>query len=196
MNGVASAAPSTLFELSSDDNTDKPSTPTIIKRLPGKINSLRAGSFILCDNLLLFPDRSPGGYKDIPAAHIVPFLSNEFFSLLRRTIINNTNNIQIKAVNSNDSYKIKDANTNHKVPKEYLNKLNTKEFDITPQIAEDTVLGVLLADNAITKKNIGNRDIETLRAFATNASLAIEKSELYKINEEKVLELDIALKVL
>ncbi len=54
------------------------------------------------------------------------------------------------------------------------------------------MLGVLLADNAITKKPIENRDIETLRAFAINASLAIEKSELYKINEGKVLELDIA----
>jgi signal transduction histidine kinase len=78
------------------------------------------------------------------------------------------------------------------VPKEFLNKLNCNEFAITPLIAEDIVLGVLLADNAITKKPIEDRDIETLRAFAISASLAIEKSELYKINEEKVLELDIA----
>ena len=106
--------------------------------------------------------------------------------------LNDENNILIKAVNSKESHNVKDAANNPSVPKEFLNKLNVNEFAITPLIAEDIVLGVLLADNAITKKPIEDRDIETLRAFAINASLAIEKSELYKINEEKVLELDIA----
>jgi len=106
--------------------------------------------------------------------------------------LSDKNNILIKAVNSRESYNIKDAASNPYVSEELLNKLNCNEFAITPLVAEDIVLGVLLADNAITKKPIGDREIETLRAFAINASLAIEKSELYKINEEKVLELDIA----
>ncbi len=106
--------------------------------------------------------------------------------------LSDENNILIKAVNSKESYNIKDAANNPCVPKEFLNKLNCNKFAITPLIAEDTVLGILLADNAITKKPIKDRDIDTLQAFAINASLAIEKSELYKINEEKVLELDIA----
>ena len=106
--------------------------------------------------------------------------------------LSDENNILIKAVNSKESYNIKDAANNPCVPKEFLNKLNCNKFAITPLIAEDIVLGVLMADNAITKKPIEDRDIETLRAFAINASLAIEKSELYKINEKKVLELDIA----
>ena len=106
--------------------------------------------------------------------------------------LSDENNILIKAVNSKESYNIKDAANNPSVPKKFLNKLHCNEFAITPLIAEDIVLGVLLADNAITKKTIANRDIETLRAFAISASLAIEKSELYKINEEKILELDIA----
>ncbi len=102
------------------------------------------------------------------------------------------NNILIKAIKSKESYNITDAANNPYVPKEFLNKLNCNQFAITPLIAEDLVLGVLLADNAITKKPINDRDIDTLRAFAINASLAIEKSELYKKNEKKVLELDIA----
>lgn len=109
-----------------------------------------------------------------------------------RIPLGDKNNILIKAVHSRESYNIKDAASNSCVPKEFLNKLNCNEFAITPLVAEDIVLGVLLADNAITKKTIEERDIETLRAFAISASLAIEKSELYKKNEEKVLELDIA----
>jgi len=109
-----------------------------------------------------------------------------------RIPLSDENNILIKAVNSKESYNIKNAASNPYVPKEFLDKLNCNEFAITPLLAEDVVLGVLLADNAITKKPIEDHDIETLRAFAISASLAIEKSELYKINEEKVLELDIA----
>jgi len=87
---------------------------------------------------------------------------------------------------------VKDAAGSPDVPEELLNKLNCNEFAITPLIAEGVVLGVLWADNAITKSPIEHHDIEKLRAFAINASLAIEKSELYKVNVEKVLELDIA----
>ena len=102
------------------------------------------------------------------------------------------NNILIKAVKSGESFNVKDAAGSPDVPEELLNKLNCNEFAITPLIAEGVVLGVLWADNAITKSPIEHHDIEKLRAFAINASLAIEKSELYKVNVEKVLELDIA----
>lgn len=106
--------------------------------------------------------------------------------------LSDENNILVKAVNQKVSFNVKDAASRTDVPGELLEKLNSNEFAITPLVAEDVVLGVLLADNAITKNPIQDHDIEKLRAFATNASLAIEKSELYKVNEEKVLELDMA----
>ncbi len=109
-----------------------------------------------------------------------------------RIPVTDENNILIKAVNSRESFNVKDAAGSPDVPKNILNKLSCNEFAITPLIAEGVVLGVLWADNAITNSTIEHRDIEKLRAFAINASLAIEKSELYKVNEEKVLELDIA----
>jgi hypothetical protein len=65
-----------------------------------------------------------------------------------------------------------------------------------PLIAHNNVLGVLWADNAITKTTIHDLDLERLRAFAINASLAIEKSNLYENIQQKVLELDKAYKEL
>ena len=109
-----------------------------------------------------------------------------------RVPLTDENNILVKAVNRRESFNVKDAASRSDVPGELLEKLDSNEFAVTPLVAEDVALGVLLADNAITRNPIQEHDIEKLRAFATNASLAIEKSELYKVNEEKVLELDMA----
>jgi signal transduction histidine kinase len=70
--------------------------------------------------------------------------------------------------------------------------MNCNAFALVPLIARDNVLGVLWADNAITKTDIKDSDLERLRAFATNASLAIERSHLYESIQQKVRELDMA----
>ena len=61
---------------------------------------------------------------------------------------------------------------------------------MVPLITREKVLGVLWADNAITQKPIEDRDVERLRIFSNNASLALENSNLYQNIQEKVAELN------
>lgn len=104
--------------------------------------------------------------------------------------------ILIQVVKGRKSFNIKDAFNHPMVPRSLITLMNCNAFALIPLIAEDNVLGVLWADNAITKNPIDDHDIERLRAFAINASLAIEKSNLYKNIQEKVIELDKANKEL
>jgi signal transduction histidine kinase len=74
--------------------------------------------------------------------------------------------------------------------------MQCSSFAVVPLIAREKVLGVLWADNAITQKPIEDRDVERLRIFSNNASLAIENSNLYQNIQEKVTELDQAYQAL
>lgn len=70
-----------------------------------------------------------------------------------------------------------------------LGCLGAVPFVLVPLIARGRTLGVLIADNFVTGKIIGQDDVVRLRAFANHASLAIENSRLYESLKEKVAEL-------
>ncbi|MCX8043144.1 MAG: PAS domain S-box protein [Desulfobacterota bacterium] len=93
-------------------------------------------------------------------------------------------------VAARESVNVRDAHMHPLVPSDMISLMNCNAFALIPLIAEDTVLGVLWADNAITNKPIDEHDIEQLRSFAVNASLAIQKSNLIKSIRSKVEELD------
>ena len=76
------------------------------------------------------------------------------------------------------------------VPPELIAAMRCNAFTVVPLIAREKVLGVLWADNAITQKPIEERDVENLRIFSSNASLAIENSNLYRSIQDKVTELN------
>ncbi len=61
-----------------------------------------------------------------------------------------------------------------------LNSLNVEFFVSVPLKARDRVVGVILADNHITKKPIDKDDVRILSMFANQAGLAIENSRLYE----------------
>ncbi len=109
-----------------------------------------------------------------------------------RIPMSDENDILIKVVNRKESFNIKNAFRNPLIPKSLITVMNCNAFALVPLIAHDNVLGVLWADNAITKTKIEDIDLERLRSFAINASLAIEKSNLYENIKEKVIELDTA----
>lgn len=113
-----------------------------------------------------------------------------------RIPLKDENDILIKAIKKKESYNITNAFSNPLVPRSLITLMNCNAFALVPLIAHENVLGVLWADNAITKKTIDQADSERLRAFAINASLAIEKSNLYENIREKVIELDNANKEL
>ena len=61
-----------------------------------------------------------------------------------------------------------------------LKKLDTNEFVTAPLRAKDKVIGVILADNIFTRREITKDDIRMLIMLANQAGLAIENSRLYE----------------
>lgn len=64
--------------------------------------------------------------------------------------------------------------------------LQTEQFAVAPLISKDKMLGVIIADNLITRKLIDNEAVKLLSICAHHASTAIENSQLYQELKEKV----------
>lgn len=75
---------------------------------------------------------------------------------------------------------ITDAEARARINDPVLNSLNVECFVSVPLRARNRILGVILADNHITKKHISKDDIRVLNMFANQAGLAIENSQLYE----------------
>jgi signal transduction histidine kinase len=64
------------------------------------------------------------------------------------------------------------------------------DFLVTPLISPRGAIGVIIADNRITGAAIGDNDIRRLEMFASQASLAIERTRLHQEMLEKIDELE------
>ncbi len=73
--------------------------------------------------------------------------------------------------------------------KSVMELLGTSTFVVAPLFTKREPLGVIIADNRITKKDTTPEDIESLKLFAHQASLAIENVRLYKNLEDRIAEL-------
>lgn len=78
----------------------------------------------------------------------------------------------------------------HPVTHQLLELLQTDTFIIVPLFSPSQSLGVLIADNFITHRPIGEDDIADLEIFTSQASLAIEHSYLYAKMLFKMHELE------
>ncbi len=67
--------------------------------------------------------------------------------------------------------------------------MGTDSFVVVPLFSKQEGLGVILADNGITNRDIASEDIESLKVFAHQASLAIENARLYQSLQERIREL-------
>lgn len=63
--------------------------------------------------------------------------------------------------------------------RELAARLGTASFAVAPLQARGRIIGALIADNAITGREIQADDIEMLQLLATTASIAIDNSRLY-----------------
>ncbi|MBW3016765.1 GAF domain-containing protein [Candidatus Woesearchaeota archaeon] len=67
-----------------------------------------------------------------------------------------------------------------------------KEFNVKsavmPIIVKGKTIGVIAADNALSKKEITNEDLKSLTVFANSAAITIENFRLYEETEKKVAE--------
>ena len=99
-------------------------------------------------------------------------------------------NVLTHVLTSKKPLNIVNAASHPLVPPQLIATMQCNAFTVVPLIAREKVLGVLWADNAITQKPIEERDAERMRIFSTNASLAIENSNLYQSIQDKVAELN------
>ena len=68
--------------------------------------------------------------------------------------------------------------------------LSEDTFVIVPLFSPSKSLGVIIADNFVTRESISTEDIQTLEIFASQASLAIEHSNLYQAMVARIDELE------
>jgi GAF domain-containing protein len=64
------------------------------------------------------------------------------------------------------------------------------EIAVAPLNAKESVLGLIVADNKITGREIRESDIDQLQMFANQAGLALERSRLYKSLQTNIEELE------
>lgn len=70
--------------------------------------------------------------------------------------------------------------------------LNSDTFVVAPLFSKTEVLGVIIADNCISRREITTEDMEGLKLFANQASSAIENARLYQTLEMRIRELQVA----
>jgi signal transduction histidine kinase/DNA-binding response OmpR family regulator len=77
-----------------------------------------------------------------------------------------------------------------RVPGELIDILGESSFAVVPLFSPGKSLGVMLVDNFVTGTRISAEDIGGLQIFASQASLAIEHSQLYAAMAEKINALE------
>ena len=64
--------------------------------------------------------------------------------------------------------------------KDILERLNTVNLAVAPIVSNGKRLGLIAADNQITRKAIRDSDVELLQTFANQTAVAIERSQLHE----------------
>lgn len=101
-----------------------------------------------------------------------------------------TDHILIQACNSRQAILVTHGQAKEGlVQHDLLELLDEQSFVIMPLYSPSRSLGVIIADNFVTGKPITGDDIHSLEIFATQASLAIEHSQLYREMQIKIDEL-------
>ena len=77
------------------------------------------------------------------------------------------------------------------IPREFIETLGEDTFVIAPLYSPRRELGVIIADNFVSRQPILDTDIEALEIFAGQASIAIEHSQLYTDMQSKIEELEL-----
>ncbi|CAK8711163.1 MAG: GAF sensor signal transduction histidine kinase [Candidatus Electronema aureum] len=76
------------------------------------------------------------------------------------------------------------------VPVELMGLLEEDSFVVVPLFSQNHSLGVIIADNFVTGKQIDEELVHALESFASQASLAIEHWRMYMHMEHKINELE------
>jgi len=122
-------------------------------------------------------------------------IDNEDFGLNRlikdlRVPTSETGNILIRVAYDRQSIKVTNGHCNGLDPTEMIKFLGTDEFVVVPMYSPRRSLGVIIADNYVTKRPISDGYLSALELFSSQASLAIEHSMLYMDMKKTIGELE------
>lgn len=101
-----------------------------------------------------------------------------------------TDHILIKSATERMSFKVSGGISSIPVPHDLINLLKEDTFVVVPLFAPGRSIGVIIADNYVTRKPIPDSHVGTLELFASQGSLAIEQSRLYMDMQKKIAELE------
>ncbi len=76
------------------------------------------------------------------------------------------------------------------VPRDLIELLQEDTFVVVPLFSPGRPLGVIIADNFVTRQPISDGHVNSLELFASQASLAIEHSHLYREMQQKIHQLE------
>ncbi len=101
-----------------------------------------------------------------------------------------TDHILLQAAQQRKSLNVIKGKSTVPVPENLISLLHEDSFVIVPLYSPGRTLGVIIADNYVTRKPISAGHINVLELFASQASLAIEHSHLYMDMQKKIKELE------
>ncbi len=91
----------------------------------------------------------------------------------------NTDHILIKALESKHPLLVEHTFRNPDVDPEFARLLNVDTFLIMPLISRNRKVGLIIADNCITHRQISAEDMQSLETFTFTVAFAIERAALY-----------------
>jgi signal transduction histidine kinase len=95
--------------------------------------------------------------------------------------------ILVRAVEERRAFWVGGKSENGSVaPKDLVEILGSGEFAVAPLFAQEDAYGVILADNFVTGRPIDQADVDALQLFAGLASIAVSKTRMCEMLEERI----------
>jgi len=102
----------------------------------------------------------------------------------------NKGSLFARAVQDRVSIIVENDDQIDRVTEKILDRLGERQVAMTPLVARDRTIGLLMVDNAITHKQITEYDRQFLRLIADQTAAAVERSYLYRDLRERAVELE------
>jgi two-component system sensor histidine kinase HydH len=126
------------------------------------------------------------GRWDLTEEEMVRQRDSEFSSRVRasRLELNKQNNVSSRAVLEKRLFFVPDAAKEKRANRDFVKRFGITSFATAPLMAKEQVVGVVVVDNALSGRPIGEDDLRFLQLFTNQAGMAIENSILYNRIED------------
>lgn len=93
------------------------------------------------------------------------------------------------ALSTSNTVNVVNAATDDRVPREFRELLGANEFVVAPLVARGRGIGVVYADNLISKRPISRADVQLLTSLTNHAAMAIDSASAYEEVQKRAAEL-------